>query len=58
METEKTVSMESRAARPPAVKLLHFGWCHDLDVGGRRSLAQVSECLLPFIMAVSFTETL
>lgn len=41
-----------------AAKLFDFAWCHDLGVGGGKSIAQVFECLLPFIMAVSFAETL
>lgn len=41
-----------------AAKLFDFAWFHDLDVGGGKSIAQVFECLLPFIMAVSFAETL
>lgn len=41
-----------------AAKLFHFAWCHGLDVWGGRSIVQVFECLLPFIMAVSFSETL
>lgn len=57
METQENFSYRLKNCCK-AAKLFHSAWCHGLEVGGGRSIAQVFECLLPFITAVSFAETL